>query len=1034
VQALVLKAAEERQTALALTDTNSVTGIPSLVRRCGQTGIKPIGGCEVILEGGDRLTLLADGPAGFASLCRILSAAGLRDVKRAGLRVRWEDLAENRRGLVCLSGSPSYGGIPRLLFQRRFEEAEEYARRCMDTFGVGSFSIEVTRSLAEGETGLSLHLFDLADHLGVPAVATNGVYHAVKAGLAGHEALRRVRLGLAPHEQHGDLPLNGERFLKGAGEMARLFPDRPDAVENAVELAERLAPPLDPTVRHLPHFPLLPADETAFSYLSGLAWCGAERRYKDRLTDAVKTRLMLELETIRDLGYPDYFLVCWDVCNEARRRQIGFALRGSAVGSAVAYCLGMSEHDPIAGNVSFERFLSKTRAKPPDIDIDFRHDFRDEMMSYARRVYGEERVANVANYVTYRGRSLLRDMGKVMGFASEDTDRLRELLWHSRGDDLAERLEAQPELRALGIEPERYADLFALCAQLAGLPRHLGTHSSGLVVSDVPLCGVVPILWAAKGVTVAAFDKEDVESPGIGLLKMDQLSLRALTAIDIAVDRLRQENADFAVDEGKNDPETYAMIQAAQTVGVFQLESPAQMALQWRLRADKFDDLVASVALIRPGPILGKTVDPYVWSRRGWKKVTYPLPELEPILKETYGRIIYQDQVLDVVKVVGDFTPDEADAWQKAMTHARDEEEMKRLGVMLYARAKGKGLTGKRFERLWRQIKGFSKYGFCHGHALAFATHAYRTAWLLRHHPAEFLAAVLSVEPCGFWPVATIVAEAQRREIPAKGPCVNRSDAEHWTVEASMEGKHHEHQRQIRCSLAFVQSVTPDAATAIVAERARHGPYASLEDAGRRLWFLSREQMEWLTLAGAFDALEPNRRRTLWSLPVLHMPQGAAARRRHQPDSGQEVFDLIVPPLLPGSLPDFSFGERFARQWQALGFSTEGHPMRFHRGGVAARGILTCVDLQAAQPGKRVSVAGLVLRPHRPPMPSGQMVVFLTLEDETGLAQVTVTPERYETCGADIFGQPAIVVRGIATQQGAGIVLRAEATESLAAL
>jgi error-prone DNA polymerase len=243
-----------------------------------------------------------------------------------------------------------------------------------------------------------------------------------------------------------------------------------------------------------------------------------------------------------------------------------------------------------------------------------------------------------------------------------------------------------------------------------------------------------------------------------------------------------------------------------------------------------------------------------------------------------------------------------------------------------------------------------------------------------------------------------------------------------------------EHQRQIRCSLAFVQSVTADAAAAIVAERERHGPYESLVDAGRRLWFLAREPMEWLTLAGAFDALEPNRRRTLWSLPVLHTSPGAAARKRHLPDArtvGQEVFEMVVPPLLPGNLPDFSFGERFTRQWQAVGFSAEGHPMRFHRGSVAARGILTCAELQAAQPGKRVSVAGLVLRPHRPPMPSGQVVVFLTLEDETGLAQVTVTPDRYETCGADIFGQPAIIVRGIATQQGAGMVLRAEATEAL---
>ena len=968
VQAFVLRAAEEGLPALALTDTNSVTGIPSLVRRCGQAGIKPIGGCEVILEGGDRLTLLAKGPVGFASLCSILSAAGLRDVKREGLRVRWEDLEANYRGLVCLSGSPNYGEIPRLLFKRRFAEALASAERCIQTFGRQNFAIEVTRSLAEGERELSLRLFELADHLSVPAVATNAVYHAVKSGLAAHEALRRVRLGLKAHEQHGDLPLNAERYLKSHDEMVRLFVDRPDAIQNAACLAEQLAPPLDPSKRHLPQFFALPPGETAFSYLSGLTWFGAEKRYRERFTEAVQTRLIHELETIRDLGYADYFLVCWDVCNEARKRNIGFGLRGSAIGSAVTYCLGMSPHDPIAGKVSFERFLSTARAKPPDIDIDFRHDLRDEMMTYVRRAYGEERVSNVANYVTYRGRSLLRDMGKVMGFDTSDIDRLRELLWHSKGDDLAEKLESQPELRALGIGPEQYADLFALCAQLSGLLRHLGTHSSGLVVSDVPLAGIVPLLWAAKGVTVAALDKDDVESPGIGLLKMDQLSLRALTAIDIAVNRLTAENADFVVDgdgEKKDDPDTYAMIRAAQTVGVFQLESPTQMALQWRLRADRFDDLVASVALIRPGPLLGKTVEPYIHTRHGWRKVTYPLPELEPVLRETYGRILYQDQVLDVVKVVGDFTPNEADAWQKAMTHARSEDEMKRLGLMLYEKAKAKGLTGKRFERLWKQIKGFSRYGFCHGHSLAFATHAYRTAWLLNHHPAEFLAAVLSVEPCGFWPVATVIADAVRRGVAVQGPCVNQSNAIEWEVENN---------KAIWCSLTFVRSVSLDSAEAIVEERERSGPFLCLEDAGKRLWFLSREQMEWLTLAGAFDGLVNNRRRTLWSLPVLHTGQRKTTRRLPKAAGvGQESFVMNVPPLLPESLPDFTFVERFSRQWQAIGFSPEGHPMVFQRREMMARGILACADLQQVKPGSWVEVAGLVLRPHRPPTPSGKM-------------------------------------------------------------
>ena len=558
--------------------------------------------------------------------------------------------------------------------------------------------------------------------------------------MVAHETLCRIRLGLAPDQQHPDLPFNGEGYLKSAQAMARLFADRPDALENAGRLAERLEPPLDPTVHHLPRFPMLPDGESAFSYLSHLTWQGARTRYEKRVNDAVKARLVHELETIRDLGFCDYFLVCWDVCKEARQRGIGYGLRGSAVGSAVAHCLGMSEHDPITRNISFERFLSRGRAKPPDVDIDFRHDLRDSMMTYVRDTYGHDKVANVSNYITFRARSLLRDIGKALGFDTLEVERLRELLGWSRGEDLAGEIGRTPELRALGLDAAQYADLFALCAQLSGLPRHLGTHSSGIVVSDVPLAGVCPIAWAAKGVTVAALDKDDVEAEGIGLLKMDQLSLRALTAIDLTVDRLTVNDPQFDyAGRDREDADTLAMIRAAETVGCFQLESPAQMSLQWRLKADRFEDLVASVALIRPGPLHGKTVDPYIKRRHGWEKVEYPLPELEPVLKETYGRILFQDQVLDVVRVVGDLSPDEADQFQKTITHARSEEEMARLGLSLYERAKGKGMTKKSFSRLWKQIQGFSRYGFCHGHAVAFADHAQGTAWLLRHHPAEFL-------------------------------------------------------------------------------------------------------------------------------------------------------------------------------------------------------------------------------------------------------------------------------------------------------
>ncbi len=899
VRDLVLRAAELGQSALALTDVNSVTGIPSLVKFCVKAGIKPIGGSAVAVDG-HELILLADGHNGWASLCQILTAAGLRDRERQGLSVLWEDLEAHREGLVCLSGSWVRGRLPALIRTRRYKQAVEYARRCQGLFGRGNYYVEVTRTLAEGEHEVSRRLIQLAQHINAPVVAANPVHHATKMGFAAHEALCRVRLGLPPEEEHADLPANGEGYLKSSEQMARLFSDCPQALVNTALLAERLSPPLDPAARHYPLYTNLPPGESAFSHLIQLTMCGAEKRYPN-MSEAVKTRLIHELETIRDLDFCHYFLVCWDIGREARRRGVRYALRGSGVGSAVAHCLHLSEHDPVARNISFERFLSKGRAKPPDLNIDFAHDERDGMMDYLRDAYGHDKVANVSNYVTFRARSLLRDLGKVLGFDTGEMDRLRELLGHSRGDDLAATIDATPELRALGIQTEQYADLFALCAQLSGLPRHLGTHSSGIVVSDVPLALVAPITWAAKGVMVAALDKDDVELAGIGLLKIDELGLRALTAIDLAVKTRQQADPNFDYEaRDREDPETLAMIRTASTVGCFQLESPAQMALQWKLKVDRFDDLIASVALIRPGPIMGGSVDAYIARRHGKTKVTYPLPELEPILEATYGRILFQDQVLDVVRVVGDLSPDEADQYQKAITHARNSEEMAQLGLDIYERAKPKGITKKAFGRLWKQIQGFSKYGFAHGHSVAFADHAQGTAWLLHHHPADFLAGVLSVEPCGFWPVSTVVAEAQRRGVEARSPCINRSSAQRWVLEDGVP------RQAIRCSLGYVKTLA-SSAQAIMLERRARGPFASLEEFCRRCHFLSREQLEWLALAGALDCVVPNRRLALWSLPVLH--QDRAGRKRQMMDDvadGQGLWKCRFPPCCRAGCPSLS--------------------------------------------------------------------------------------------------------------------------------
>jgi len=691
----------------------------------------------------------------------------------------------------------------------------------------------------------------------------------------------------------------------------------------------------------------------------------------------------------------------------------------------VAYCLGITNVDAVARGLLFERFMSLERGEKPDIDIDFDARHRDRVADYVFRKYGAERVASVCTYNTFHARSAVRDLGRALGLPETEIDRLAKRLPYAHAGSIPQALAALPELRDSGLPFWKYERLFAAAEKVAGFPRHLGTHLGGLVVSRDPLTTVTPLQRAARGDVVCQFDKEYVED--LGLVKLDLLSLRTLSAVEDAVTDIGRDYEAIP----PNDPETMAMIRRGHTVGVFQLESPAQRALQPRLGATGYEDLVASVALIRPGPIKGNMVEPYVARRRGREPVTYLHPSLEPILKKTYGVVLFQEQVIEIAVAVAGFTPGEADRLRRVMTHHRRGPEMEAIGELFVRKAAGRGLDAETARRIFDCMEGYASYGFCEAHAAAFADTAYRTAYLVRHHPAVFFAAVLSHQPMGYYPPGTVCVEAGRRGVRVLGPDVNRSGERYLVEEGG--GK-----KAIRVSLRQVKGMEERVLRAILEAREREGAFRSLADFCRRCRPpVPRSVVETLILCGAMDSLDPNRRRLLWRLPLV-LDGGGRGR------DGPELIVAEGPAGATGAqnasgcpgaraLPDFTLEEKMRFEYDLLGFSPEHHLLAYLRPRLAAAGFVTSAGLDRVASGRRVKVAGLPVRPHRPPTRSGRTVVFLSLEDEKGLIDVTVFERIYQVCGRLLFSDPCppLAVEGRVERRGKAVSVIARRVAAL---
>jgi error-prone DNA polymerase len=964
-EALVAAAAQADVPVMALTDWHRVSGLVQFLVAAERAGIRGVAGATVNLEDGGELVLLVPEAARYEQLVRLLTQSLLQH-PRGAPRVTWQDLEQWGPGLVALSGGRR-GPIDRALAAGRRTEAEAWAMRCRAIFG-RDFYLEVSAGWLPGDRQIRQSLRDLGDALHLDLIAAPEVRHARREDFAVYDLLTCIGQHIRVEDPHPARPLNAEAYLKPRRQVARaLGALAAPALKAADQLAERLESPRLLGVPRLPRR----QDGDADQVLAEKVWAGARRRYGARW-QSVAPRIRHELAIIRELGYADYFLVVEDVVRFAASRGIRYAGRGSAADSVVAYCLDITTVDAAARNLLFERFLSRERAEVPDIDIDFDARRRDEVAAYVEQRYGTEHVAAVATYQTFQARQAVRQVGKALGFPIAELDRLAKSLPAKRLGTIAARWEEIPELRALQFPPA-YRSVVEWAARVEGLPRHLGTHLGGLIISGEPLSTVTPVEWSAKGVRVSQFDKRDVEA--LGLLKLDLLSLRTFTAIELADAAMRGHDPagiPYAAIPPE-DPGVYQRLKAADSIGVFQLESPAQRALARRLQPDRYEDLVASLALIRPGPIKGNMVDPFVARRRGREPVTYLHPALEPILRKTYGVVLFQEQVIAIASALAGFTPGEADQLRRVMTHGRSAAVMAELGEQFKAKAIARGVDRLVAEAVFGQIVGYASYGFNEAHAAAFADTAYRTAYLLAYYPGPYYTGLLNAQPMGYYPEDVLVTEARRRGIAILPVDINASEAEFsWVAD----------RRAIRVGLGAVKAVGMEAARRIVAAREADGPFRSPQEVMARA-AVTREQVGALVRVGAFDPVHPDRDGwwdSLWSDNALG--------------------------LTPTRCVELPLAERLAWDYRLLGFGQPAQLMAVWRPMLQSLGFVTAETVPAAE-GERIRMAGCLIRPHRPPTRSGRLIVFFSLLDETGLADAALGETGYQRFGHWLFSPNA---------------------------
>jgi len=995
-EALAARAAELALPAVALCDRDGVYGAARFFGTAKEHGLRAIVGAELTMEDGGVVPVLVESREGYRNLCQLITRAKLRGTK-TDAPVRWDELAEFAAGLVALTGDEE-GPVRRALARHDREAARTQAERLVAAFGSGNVFVEMQRHLQRGEEHENDALRDLAAALRLPLLATNGVLYATRAERPVLDVFTCAREHTHLDAAGRRLALNDERHCKPAAQMARLFADMPEAVANTTRLAERLGFTLKNLGYEFPKY-RVPEGETMDSFLRKVTMAGARSRYSNP-SRKVLAQLEHELALIARLGFSGYFLIVWDLVNFCTENGILVQGRGSAANSVVCYSLGITACDPIAGKLLFERFLSEGRSSWPDIDLDLPSgDRRERVIQEMYRRYGQHGAAMTANVITFRGRSAMREIGKALNFPADTLSRFSHLF---ASGDFPHTMELDAQLQQAGIARDhpRTTAALDLYRRIYGLPRHLGQHSGGMIICEGQLSGIVPLENASMpGRVVAQWDKDDCAD--LGIIKVDLLGLGMMAALQDALEmcQARERPVDLAAIP-KDDPATYALLCAADTIGTFQVESRAQMATLPRLQPKVFYDIVVEVAIIRPGPIQGGLLHPYLARRSGREPVDYIDERLRPVLERTLGVPLFQEQLLKIAMVMAGFTGSEAEELRRALSSHRSPERMEKVCVKLRAGLARHAVPAETAERIVQAVQSFAVYGFPESHAISFALIAYASCWMKVHRAPEFYAGLLNNQPMGFYSPATLEKDARRRGVRMRPVNVRVSD---WLCTIGDDDT-------LRLGLCFVRGLTRADGERVVAERQR-APFTTLADFQLRT-ALPKTALRMLAKIGALNGLSEHRRTAQWEVEVPRAADDLFAR----------ADAAATRPLSP-----MNAAERTRADYAGTALTTGPHPMALLRPQVPH--LWRASELPQAAHGLRLAIGGLVICRQRPGTAKG--VVFVSVEDETGVANAIVSPELFEERRLCITQEAFLEIEGVLQKTDGVIHLKARRIAAL---